>query len=348
MTATRHEPFLGRVTRAGTWDDLARGTYRVVLDAVGNGDWELVLELLPVTVLEAEELHEVYGGWPDRIVAWLRQADVDAGLLAAELARVRQVVDGGREPRWEAAWQRYVDLTEEAVACARRREPEETAAAVLAARDHWRDNHDRAVDRVYGLLDVGVRLLGEECLPRLWDHLMSEWYDDHCARLDVASQPWSESARQLGIAIVDGFHAHLTGVDRLGDVEYLEEEDRFGFRFAPCGSGGRVMRADTTDGSPRMEDPYGFSVTTAPHDWSFGSAGVCSYCVHCCLLNMTTPMDRLGYPTRVIEPPLWPAAREGGTCTWWVYRDPSLVPDEVYQRVGRSPERRPRPEEERG
>lgn len=101
------------------------------------------------------------------------------------------------------------------------------------------------------------------------------------------------------------------------------------------------MRDDTTDGQPRMEPPFGFSVTTEAHDWSFGAAGVCSYCVHCCLLNMTMPMDRLGYPTRVIEPPTWPAAREGGTCTWWVYRDPSLVPDAVFHQVGRSPDRRP-------
>ena len=60
-----------------------------------------------------------------------------------------------------------------------------------------------------------------------------------------------------------------------------------------------------------------------------------TYCVHCCLLNMVMPIDRLGYPTRVIDPPTWPAARSGAPCTWWVYKDPARVPDEVYQRVGR-------------
>jgi hypothetical protein len=348
MTVKRHEPFLGRDARTGTWSELARGTYRVILDAVQDGDWAVVRELLPVTVLEAEELHEVFGAWPGQIVAWLSRSGADPDLVAQELARVSGLVDDGREPDWEASWQRYLELTNEAVTCAAQQLAETTARAVVAARDHWRDAHDRAVDRVYGLLDVAVRLLGEERLPDVWNYLMAGWYDDHCARLDLKNQPWSESAYQLGIAIVDGFHAHLSGADRLGDVEYLEEEDRIGFRFAPCGSGGRVMRADTTGGRPRMEEPYGFSVTTTAHDWSFGSAGVCSYCVHCCLLNMTTPIDRLGYPTRVIEPPLWPEARQGGSCTWWIYRDPSLVPDEVYERVGRSPRRRPRAEEDPG
>ena len=82
-------------------------------------------------------------------------------------------------------------------------------------------------------------------------------------------------------------------------------------------------------------------MTTEQHDWAWNAAGVCAYCVHCCLLNEVVPIERLGYPTRVIEPPLWPAARENATCTWWVYDDPSLIPDWVYERVGASPDRRP-------
>ena len=45
-------------------------------------------------------------------------------------------------------------------------------------------------------------------------------------------------------------------------------------------------------------------------------------------------MRRFGYPTRVVEPPTWPEARDGGTCTWYVYKDPALVADEVYAQVG--------------
>ena len=43
-----------------------------------------------------------------------------------------------------------------------------------------------------------------------------------------------------------------------------------------------------------------------------------------------------GYPIRVVDPPIWPQAREGGAagrCTWTIYKDPSLVPDEAYLRV---------------
>ncbi len=36
----------------------------------------------------------------------------------------------------------------------------------------------------------------------------------------------------------------------------------------------------------------------------------------------------------MVEPPTWPDARSGGKCTWYVYKDPRLVPEEIYARVG--------------
>lgn len=82
--------------------------------------------------------------------------------------------------------------------------------------------------------------------------------------------------------------------------------------------------------------PFGFTIMKEKHDWAWNTVGVCGYCVHCCLLNELTPIDRIGYPTRVIDPPVWPDDRANPQCTWWVYKDPSLVPDEVYERVGRT------------
>jgi hypothetical protein len=170
---------------------------------------------------------------------------------------------------------------------------------------------------------------------------MDDWYDIHADRYTLANQPWSDSAHQLMIAIVDGFHAHLTGTGRQGDIEIIHESDRVGFRFAPCGSGGRSVDGRISDDQPRAGMPFGFAVTTEPHDWAWNTVGICSYCVHCCQLNEVMPIDRLGYPTRVIDAPTWNPDAPVTTCTWWVYRDPADVPDRVYERVGRAPSRRP-------
>lgn len=331
-----HEPFLGRDARAGDWQDLARGTFRVAVERLASGDGEGAAALLRVAVLEAEELHEVYAAWPEQVLGWLRARAVttqDADRLDTALDRLRRLVGDEACDGFEAGWQEYVRLTGEAARGCAAGAPG-AAAAVERTRAHWQRVHDGAVDRLYGLLDVAVRLHGEDHLREVWDLLMAQWYVAHEQRLDTRHQPWPESARQLRVAILDGFHAHLTGPGRLGDVELLEDDDRWGFRFAPCGSGGRSL-TDEPDHPGRPGPPYGFAVTTRPHDWAWNTVGVCAYCVHCCLLNELVPVERLGYPTRVVEPPVWPADGANPRCTWWVYKDPALVPDAVYHRLGR-------------
>lgn len=334
--------FLGRDARSGSWSDLGSGTYRVALDSVAAGHGQRAAELLRVAVLEAEELHDVYGRWPLMMVEWLRARGVDAAALAEQIARLRNLVGGDAVDGFEAGWVEYLRLTDRAIAACRDGSGD-AGSLIELTRSHWQRVHDGAVDHVYGLLDISVRLLDEGVLVDIWNHLMDEWYDAHERRLDIDRQPWEESARQLRLAIVDGFHAHLTGPDRLGDVEVFEEEDRWSFRFAPCGSGGRTMSDAASAGSPRPGPPYDFATTTDEHDWAWNTKGICAYCVHCCLLNEVVPIDRLGYPTRVIDPPVWPDDRQDPRCTWSVYKDPSLVPDWVYERVGRDPTRRPGP-----
>ncbi|MDP1879137.1 MAG: hypothetical protein Q8M17_16435 [Actinomycetota bacterium] len=327
-----YEAFLGRDARSGEWAELARGTYRVVLEEIEQGLPESAVRLLDVTLLEAEELHEIYGHWTDDVLAWLQARNADG--LDADVARLRGLLGDQAFDGFEEGWQSYCGLTAAAAASILAGE-HDAAERVEAARARWQLTHDAAVDALYGVLDIAVRREGEACLREIWDLLMGDWYDAHERRLDVRHQDWPESSRQLRMAILDGFHGHLTGPDRLGDVQLIEEQDRWGFRFAPCGSGGRTMSDAASDGGARPGPPYGFAVTTEPHDWAWNTVGVCAYCVHCCLLNELTPIDRLGYPTRVIDPPVWPDDRADPTCTWWVYKDPSLVPEAVYRRVGR-------------
>ena len=328
-----HMPFLGRQARLGSWEELAVGTFRAARARLAAGDGAAAAELLAVAVLEAEELHDVYGRWPAEVLRWLEALDSPRGALDAELARLRTVVGDEAMDGFEDGWTEYVRRTEDASDASRAGDPRATLM-VEDTRAHWQHVHDLAVDRLYGLLDVAVRLAGEDRLREVWDLLMADWYDAHEQRLDLENQPWAESARQLRFAILDGFHAHLTGPGRQGDVELLEDEDRWGFRFAPCGSGGRTLTEDP-DRPALPGPPYGFAVTTEKHDWAWNTVGICAYCVHCCLLNELVPIERLGYPTRVIDPPVWPSDGADPRCTWWVYKDPRRVPDDVFRRVGR-------------
>jgi hypothetical protein len=327
-------------TRTGTWDELAAGTFRVATERAGAGEWAAAATLIEQSVTEADELRDVYERWPAATLGWLRDRGVEQSSIDAALARLTDLIGDRAMAGIAAEWPLFTAAVELAAGACRSAHSS-AVADIEDARLQWQAIHDRAVDRVSGIIDIAVRVAGEDCLGELWDFLMSDWYDVHTRSYSLRAQPWGESAHQLMVAIVDGFHAHLTGVGRQGDIEVIEEPTRTGFRFAPCGSGGRSVDARITDGQPRSAAPFGFAVTTTPHDWAWNTVGICSYCVHCCQLNEVMPIDRLGYPTRVIDPPTWDAAQPVTSCTWWVYHDPADVPDHVYRRVGRDPSRRP-------
>ncbi|WP_395308714.1 hypothetical protein V4U86_25890 [Mycobacterium sp. AMU20-3851] len=329
-----HEPSLGRPARVGSWQELAKGTFATAAEQLGRGEREAAAQLVEIAVAEADELRDIYQRWPEATADWIRGHGVDADEIARAIDRLTGLIGERAMAGIQAEWPQFTAAVEDAaVACRAGRD--DAVAAIESARVIWQGIHDRAVDRVSGLVDVAVRLVGEHALGQLWDFLMGDWYDIHARRYALDNQPWADSANQLMIAIVDGFHAHLTGTGRQGDIELIEEPERIGFRFAPCGSGGRSLDARIADGAPRAAGPFNFAVTTEPHDWAWNTVGICSYCVHCCQLNEVMPIDRLGYPTRVIDAPVWNPERPVSTCTWWVYRDPADVPDEVYARVGR-------------
>lgn len=335
-----YEPSLGRLARTGSLKELAKGTFRSAAEHATAGRFEAAAALVEVSVEEADELRDIYERWPIATLDWIRSQGVPVPVVEEALASLDAVLDVPGAGTIQIEWPTYLEAVADAVAACRDQNAD-AAALVEIARAVWQGIHDRAVDRMTGVIDIAVRTVGEDQLGALWDALMNDWYDAHIRRYALTSQPWADSARHLIIAILDGFHAHLTGTARQGDIEVIEEPHRTGFRFAPCGSGGRSLDSRITAGAPRAGAPYGFAVTTREHDWAWNTVGICTYCVHCCQLNERMPIDQLGYPTRVIDAPIWTPESPTTSCTWWVYHDPSDVPDEVYRRVGRDSTRRP-------
>jgi hypothetical protein len=52
------------------------------------------------------------------------------------------------------------------------------------------------------------------------------------------------------------------------------------------------------------------------------------------------PIDRFGYPVRVVDPPRYPDTNRDPNvrqkCQWQMFKDPTQVPEEYYTRVGRT------------
>ncbi|MCP5066488.1 MAG: hypothetical protein GY946_07965 [bacterium] len=186
--------------------------------------------------------------------------------------------------------------------------------------------HDLMCDWVWDLLTRIAQQHGEEQMFQILRGSQETW---------MMKRSWKAYLR---MSVEERVHvtaeisrSHRCGPEQDGTLEVVEEEDRYTVRMDPCGSGGRMRRGDPVDGTPsRLGPPYDFGVTREPHPWSWGRAGVPYYCTHCAL-NELLPMEWGGHPLWVTEY----NDDANAPCAWHFYKRAELIPDEVYQRVGR-------------
>jgi hypothetical protein len=337
-------------------------TYELARQAIVAGDASQAIQRIRQMLDEAAEGRELFPLFIERARRFLLDRGVTPAVIAAEEHRVLALLGAAADPgaldmpRQWAGVQALAARAEQACLARARETPDsetpdgetpdsetpdsetpdsETPDSLLdRLRSAWLAVHDRFCDLICALFSLAAAELGESVVGAMWDDAIGDLYPSRDA-YDTARRPWAESVALLLTDAATSLRGHLSGPGRTGEVSLLEEEDRWVFRFDPCGSGGRTLRADANaDGSARSGPPFGFRVTTGRHDWAWQTEGVCLYCVHCCQLQERAPIARLGYPVRVVEPPVWGTAEPRGYCTWSIYKDPHLVPAEAYRRVG--------------
>ncbi len=283
-------------------------------EALAAGRGERAAELAGRLPGEWEEIRFLY---PE----FLRRTFAELGARVGEserLAGYRAELEADLGPDFEAAGEQEELERELAGFVESCRAGSAGVAELEALFATWQRLHDRWRDRLTEAIDVGVELLGEPRLGELWEAIQAEeiaGYD----RYDPAKRPWSDSFEEVVQSALTGMHGHLCGPKFDGEIGVFEQPDHVELRFSPCGSGGRVREDER------------FGVTRAKYDWAWNEEGVCYYCVHCCVLQQLKPIDNLGTPVRVIDPPTAP----GDSCSWRVYRSLDQVPDSAYADVGR-------------
>jgi DNA-binding FadR family transcriptional regulator len=311
-------------------------TYALARRAIAAGDAAGGASRIRQLLDEATEGRELFPLFIERARRFLADRGVTAADVADTERRILSLLgatapDALDMPRQWAAVQDLAARAEQACLAGDGRAAAELVEQVRSA---WQAVHDRFCDIVCGLFGLAAGRLGESVVGAMWDDAIGDLYPSRDA-YDTARRPWAESAALLLDDAAASLRGHLSGPGRTGEVSLREEADRWVFTFDPCGSGGRTLRADANaDGTARAGAPFGFGVTTQEHDWAWRTAGVCLYCVHCCQLQERAPIARLGYPVRVVEPPVWGTSEPRGYCTWSVYKDPQLIPAQAYRRVG--------------
>lgn len=318
----RHSDVLGHAAREEPWADQGVSTYVRAREALAHGATEAAVRLAELTVQEAQEAYDLYSLWLQQLPELLLGLGVpgDAAAPSSERARWSAV-------ELRSGWASYRRHLNAFADRARSDDRPGAERELERGRATWQSAHDSATDMLCTLIALGVEHLGEKSVGLLWDRMLAHYYAALPEKYDPATRPWSRSLERLVLDIFEATRGHLCGPARDGTFEVRDEPDRWVVRFAPCGSGGRTYA---------YADLPGRSFTEAEHDWAWNTIGVCHYCVHCCQLQQRAPIARLGMPLRVIEPPVVASVGQRGRdhCTWYLYKDPTLLPDEAFTAVG--------------
>ena len=330
---------LGRRVRSdATWESHAVATYTRAIEAIEAGQWAEAAEYVDFFYDEAAVIHGFFQGLIPDAIAFLAERGVGRAQLLELNRRLLDLIrlPDGRPFVSSVRWEEFqAEMRRCLVACGAQ-DRVEALESLAELKEIWRQVQDRDVDHLYGLLNEAVVYWGEEAVGDFWSAIIGPLFESRYEKFDIQKNPWSESLWTNVYLAMEAMRGHLVGPERDGNMEFSEDEDRYTWRFDPCGSGGRSMLVDAVEGSPpRMESPFEFGVFDGEYDFAWNTKGVCYYCVNCCMVMQLMPIDHFGYPVRVTEPPTYP---NDGTakCTWHVYKDPAKVPERYYTDVGRT------------
>lgn len=235
-----------------------------------------------------------------------------------------------RDLRHDGADEVGVSTLRQAYAAMDRGDVEEAKRIAEYARLEWQIVHDMYVNWSWSFFTYIADTYGEEELEKAFRSVLGSYYK---SRYDKVMAAGVETQLQLTL---EGLRGHLMGEGRQGDIGVTEEADRYVLKLDPCGSGG-VARQRVESGDEPNPQLFGFSKKA--HSWTWGKEKVCYYCAHCTMVNEVLAIENYGHPMRVTEYP----QKAEDPCTWYIYKDPSLVPAEYYERVGKpAPEGAPR------
>ena len=304
---------LGRRVRMGPWEDQKVSTYRKIIEALDGARWDEAAHARRATSSTrrtSASRSTASGSATSTATSGTRastrrviKARNDQAVAVSRPAR--RVARGTRASSGTASSPRSRTFT----AATYREQPDEAKRRLDVMKETWRQCHDRDVDHTYALMSLIKEQLGEAADPR---HVRPR----PAAAVRLALREVRRRQVPVGRVARDPHARRLRGdarpprrprADRRHGAGRARGPLRPPLRPVRLRADGR-LRGDSIEGTPpRMQPPYDWKVTEEPHTWNHNTPGVCLYCTHCIILMEEMPMDRFGYPVRVVDPPVYDA-----------------------------------------
>jgi hypothetical protein len=217
-------------------------------------------------------------------------------------------IDRMRTPLWEQARAAFLDGR-----------PEDGSALLDKAVDQWRSLKDYSINWITSLLTFVGEELGEDAVERALRKTGEEFVRP---RRDTGTEwgslPASARAKIVARAMVSN----------MGAVDVDEDDEKIVLSFR-CGTGGHLIDEG------RYEGEHGYLTLREKSGRTFMRDELPVYCAHCSVNNEIQPVEWGSAPTSIEHPP----QRKGEPCVHHIYKDTSAIPDEAYERIGKTPPR---------
>ncbi len=311
--------------------------YRLIRSAIADGRKSDAIAIAGHFAERAQYAFELINRWCASILKYL----ADHGLTAEDIAGIeedlrRLVAYPHGEPfEHEREWRQFQETRDRLLREIGTAPTEVALATAETLKESWRSIHDRNNDYISGLLNVVHVRFGEREIDAVYrDYIVGDFVDGKYSQFGQSPEAFAAAFDKLVDWTFAGIQLHMSGRERDGSIGFEDFEDRVEFTFDPCGNGSRMMLGEPRDGTPsRLGAPYFYRVIEGAYDFTWNRSGVCHYCVHCNLIQHKMPIEKFGYPMRVVEPPTHPD-RTDAKCKWIIYRHPDLVPERCFHEVG--------------
>jgi hypothetical protein len=193
---------------------------------------------------------------------------------------------------------------------------DEGSALLDKAVGQWGALKDYSINWITSLLTFIGEELGEEAVERALRKTGDEFVRPRRdTGTDWGSLPASVRAKVIARAMLSN----------MGAVDVDEDDEKIVLSFR-CGTGGRLIDEGRYEGDPAYLTLREKSGRTFMRD------ELPVYCAHCSVNNEMQPVEWGGAPTTIEHPP----ERKGEPCVHHVYKDVGAIPDEAYDRIGKT------------
>jgi len=206
---------------------------------------------------------------------------------------------------------------------------EEALKLLEYVRLEGKNLHDGQIDWLYANMDFVAKNFGEEEIDGLVRNAFAQMGKSR-AKTSNAQRP--PTLRDMVLVSAEFNRSHKGGPGEFGNLDLIEDDEKFEMTCDPCGSGGRCRRTGEIDGlPPRHLPPVNLGVTSKGYDWSWGKEGIQYYCAHCAISLSIIPTENMGFPLRVVKYNDDPSK----PCGFIWYKNPDDIPEEYFASIGK-------------